>query len=101
MLFFTLWFFVAVVIAIPLYLLPTIIALKNDHQYKVAIIIVNILGGWFLLGWLVALVWCFVEPHKAIAVSVTHEIEKLHDLKEKGVITAEEFEQRKKKLLAS
>jgi predicted PilT family ATPase len=33
------------------------------------------------------------------ALNTADELEKLHSLKEKGIITNEEFEQRKKKLL--
>ena len=38
-------------------------------------------------------------PAKMVRTMVADEIEKLWDLKEKGVLTPEEFEQRKHKLL--
>jgi len=48
-------------------------------------------------SWLVALVWCFIEPN--VTISAASEIEALHELKNKGVITQEEFDLKKKSLL--
>lgn len=46
-----------------LFLLPTIISSKQNHQYKLPIILINIYGGFFAgVGWLVALIMCFVIP---------------------------------------
>jgi len=84
----------------PLAFLPTILALKNNHPHKVAIILVNIFGGLFWgLGWFVALIWCFITPNKSDSISIANEIERLHELKEKGVLTQSEFEAKKKELL--
>ena len=98
----SIWQLVIILILIPLIFLPTIIAIKKNHPYKIAIILINIFGGMLWgIGWLVALVWCFVESDK---VGITNrvsaeEIEKLYDLKEKGVLTQEEFDRKKKFLL--
>lgn len=52
-----------ILIGIALYLLPTIIAVLKNHPYKVAIFLTNLLGGLFGgVGWVVAIVWCFVVP---------------------------------------
>lgn len=83
--FYLMWILVSFLILIPLYLLPTILALKNNHPNKVPIIVINILCGWSAIGWIVALVWCFIEPENRNLVDVTQEIERLHELKEKGV----------------
>lgn len=85
---------------IPLYLLPSIIAYHKNHKHKIPIILINILGGgvWGV-GWLIALVWCFIEPKKNAVTSSAEEISKLFELKEKGVISQEEFERKKKDLL--
>jgi len=45
------------IIAIVIYLLPTIIAIKKDHYEKAKIIAVNIIFGWSLLGWALSLHW--------------------------------------------
>lgn len=86
---------------IALYFLPTLIAAKRDHPYKTAILIIDVLAGWTLLGWIVALVWCFVDPPERSRApdNTGTELEKFHELKEKGVITDEEFEAKKRSLL--
>ncbi|WP_232584051.1 superinfection immunity protein [Photobacterium carnosum] len=88
---------------LPLLLLPTIIALKKNHPYKTPIILINILGGLFWgIGWLVALIWCFILPTKVSnnQTGIANEIEKLYMLKEKGILSQEEFELKKKELIS-
>lgn len=95
----SIWQSVIILILIPLIFLPTIIAINKNHHYKIPIILINILGGMLWgFGWLVALIWCFIEP-KSNNISATHEIEKLHELKEKGALTQEEYDTKKKALL--
>lgn len=48
-------FFVLLMLA--LYFLPTIIAVSRKHQSAGAIIALNILLGWTVLGWIGALIW--------------------------------------------
>ena len=43
-----------VIIALALYLLPSIVALSRRHNNKLAIIALNILVGWTFLGWVAA-----------------------------------------------
>lgn len=40
-----------------LYFLPTIIAMGRGHRNALAIVLLNVLGGWTGLGWLGALIW--------------------------------------------
>ena len=92
----------ALLIFLPLYLLPTILALYKNHPHKVPIIIINIFGGAIGgVGWLVSFIWCFITPSsdKEKSTYITSEIEKLHNLKESGALTQEEFEHQKVKLL--
>ncbi len=69
------------------------------------IIVTNIVGGLLYgIGWIVAIVWCFIEPKKSALLSETSiadELEKLHALKERGILTADEFELKKQDLLNS
>lgn len=44
-------------ILLALYLLPTIIAVSRRHLNSGAILALNLLLGWTLLGWVLALVW--------------------------------------------
>ena len=53
------------VLLLALYLTPTVLAITMRHPHRVAVILINLLGGpFFGLGWVVALIWCFVEAAK-------------------------------------
>lgn len=90
---------------LPIGFLPTIIAIKKNHPQKVPIILVNIFGGAFWgIGWFIAIVWVFMKPKESHVVinnesSSASEIEKLHELKEKGILSEEEFSIKKNALL--
>jgi uncharacterized membrane protein YqaE (UPF0057 family) len=43
--------------ALTIYFAPTIVALSRGHLSAGAIFILNLLLGWTVLGWVVALVW--------------------------------------------
>lgn len=45
-----------------LYWLPTIIAFCRNHHNRTAIAVVNLLLGWSIVGWIVALIWAFTSP---------------------------------------
>ena len=90
---------IILLVLLPLFFLPTIIAVKKDHPHRIPIILVNILGGLFFgVGWLIALIWCFIEPSETQSSAAT-ELAKLYVLKEKGGISQEEYDSRKKTLL--
>ena len=40
-----------------LYFLPAIIALARGHHDGFAIFLTNLLLGWTVLGWIIALIW--------------------------------------------
>ena len=40
-----------------LYFLPTVVAYHSKKKNKQAICVTNVLLGWTLIGWIVALVW--------------------------------------------
>jgi len=44
-----------------LYVLPSIIAYVRKHNNISPIILINIVFGWTLLGWFLALVWCLTD----------------------------------------
>lgn len=48
-----------VVFLLFVYFIPAIIAFNRSHQNTTAITVLNILLGWTLLGWIVAIVWAF------------------------------------------
>ena len=43
--------------AAKIYFLPSAAAMRYRHQYVQAIVILNFLLGWTLIGWVLALVW--------------------------------------------
>jgi hypothetical protein len=49
-------------LTIAFYFLPTIIAWVRGHYNRVAILALNLLLGWTVVGWVVALVWSFTNP---------------------------------------
>ncbi len=48
-----------------LYFLPTICAWARHHHNAPAITATNLLVGWTLIGWVVALVWSLTRPAPA------------------------------------
>ena len=59
----TVWAYLIWAVLIAGYFLPTIIAGRRKHHNLAAIIAVNLLLGWTLLGWLIALIWSLTAVH--------------------------------------
>lgn len=53
-----------ILIVLPLYFLPTIIASTRHHPNAWGIFIVNLVLGWTFLGWVGSLVWAFYSGSK-------------------------------------
>lgn len=51
---------IALIMAI--YVTPSVIAHRRNHPSRNAIIAVNILLGWSIVGWAFALIWAFKRP---------------------------------------
>ena len=49
------------VAAILFYFLPSFVAYGNKRFNKQAILVLNVAGGWTVVGWIVALTWAFVR----------------------------------------
>lgn len=43
------------------YLVPSIVASLREHRQVVAITVLNVLLGWSLIGWAIALVWALTN----------------------------------------
>jgi hypothetical protein len=43
--------------AIGLYMIPTIVAFSRRHRSRPAIACLNVVAGWMVLGWFWALIW--------------------------------------------
>lgn len=46
------------------YFLPTFVSIAREHHQKPAIIALNLLLGWTVLGWIGALVWSLTAVRK-------------------------------------
>ena len=46
------------------YFLPTLEALCKGHRNTAAIAATNVLFGWTILGWCIALIWSLTDPKK-------------------------------------
>jgi Superinfection immunity protein len=51
------------------YLMPTVVALLRHHHNKTAITLLNILLGWTVIGWIVALVWSATAVRRELQTS--------------------------------
>lgn len=90
---------ICIIFGLWLYFLPSILAYRKKHKNRLPILLINIFLGATAVGWLAAFIWCFIQP-KETTTGNAEEISKLFELKEKGVISQEEFERKKKELLA-
>ena len=95
------------------YFIPTIIAMGAERKNSVAITALNILLGWTLLGWVIALVWACCnddvsEPKSVDGPKAKKEdskedpydaLARLADLRDRNALTEDEFETAKRRLL--
>ncbi|MEX5587074.1 superinfection immunity protein [Pseudomonas urmiensis] len=94
------------------YFPPTIVAWIRQHPNRVSIFLLNLLLGWTVIGWFVALIWSASairrnrvdEPSTPAARPAAENdsyrrLEQLADLKERGHLTQEEFDEEKRRVL--
>jgi len=60
--------FAALFLVLYIYFLPTITAIRKNSPYKAAVIIVNILFGVTLLGWVIALILASKQPQPTVII---------------------------------
>lgn len=104
------------------YFIPSLIASNRRIANKALLIVLNLLAGWTVIGWIVCLIWSLTgrkefDPTTVIVntyattqtgeVNTSQEdfsktmdnIQKLKDLLDSGAITPEEFERQKGRIL--
>ena len=52
------------VIGLAFYFIPSIVAYQRKHPNLKAILVLNVLLGWSVIGWVVALVWSLTKTDK-------------------------------------
>ena len=94
------------IIIFVLYFIPSINAYWKKKRNKSAVLTLNFFLGWTVIGWIVALIWSSTkDPAPTVVIqkheskNSTNDLVELHKLKEKGVLTQEEFDSQKKKIL--
>ena len=96
------WQLIIIIILIPIAFLPSIIAFRKSHKYKIPILLLNIFGGLFYgIGWIVGIIWCFIPEKGSVSESDLDKLSKLKKLSEQGVITSQQFEEQKSRILES
>jgi Superinfection immunity protein/Short C-terminal domain len=106
--------FILVVFAIALNFIPSIIALSKRRYNTGAIFVLNLFLGWSFIAWIVALVWSVSnKTNRQIIINSNipsaeinntnhlYQLEKLKKLYDNQVITKEEYDLQKAKLLNS
>lgn len=53
-----------------LHFAPTFIAVSRRHPRRIAIFVINLLFGWTIIGWIVALAWALAPPREATQSSL-------------------------------
>ena len=51
--------------SLAVYFVPTIVAIVRHAQNVLGIVLLNIFGGWTLVGWIIALVWSIRDERQA------------------------------------
>jgi hypothetical protein len=93
---------IIIILLIALYFLPSILGFKLRNAGS--IIILNLLLGWTVIGWIVALIWSVSNEKKENIVdkstnSASNELTQLKKLFDDGVLTKEEFDTEKNNIL--
>ncbi|QUG43853.1 superinfection immunity protein [Psychrobacillus sp. INOP01] len=60
-----LFFLLALILVLAIYFLPTIIAALKKKTNFLPILLLNLLLGWSLIGWIVALIWATTKDSSA------------------------------------
>ena len=97
------WYFVLIIAiaAMVVYVAPSIIALKRKIRNKEILVVLNLIFGWTLAGWVGCLIYSLVEKNNDTTLENNKytKIIRLQELKDRGALTEEEFANEKAKLL--
>ncbi len=55
---------IVVIVGILVYFLPSLVAWQAHKRNMAAIFVLNLLAGWTVVGWVIALVWSFTVDRR-------------------------------------
>jgi len=99
---------VFLIVLIVAYFLPTWIASYRDHPNRTSIYLLNLLLGWTFLGWVACLIWSALAIERnedspssspEMVDDKYQQLEKLGDLRERGLLTDSEYQKEKDRIL--
>jgi|ERR1700694_2623953 len=104
-----------VIFGIAIYFIPAIVAIVGRHQKWILITLINLMFGWTVIGWFIALGLLATRrrpeqaPRQPISSapwapqdnSRVAQLQKLAALRDSGALTEEEFAAEKAKLLGA
>jgi len=61
-----------ILLFLPLYFLPTIVANARKNTNSQVIFVLNLLLGWTILGWIGAMIWAFSSTAKSIPTVIVN-----------------------------
>jgi hypothetical protein len=88
------------IIGLFFYFIPTLLAISKKQAGSV--FMVNLFLGWSLIGWIIAFVWALRNEQPIVIQSketISNELSNLIRLKDQGVLTEQEFQSAKSKIL--
>lgn len=100
-----LFILIAVFIALAITFLPVIIAVQRKHNDTILIFLLTFFFGWTFIGWIVALLWSISSNVNIMSSksptndTLTNKLTEITDLLNRNLITQEEYETQKKKIL--
>jgi hypothetical protein len=50
-----------------LYFVPFMVAAARDHDSYIAVLVVNAVVGWTVIGWIACLIWASFTPARALS----------------------------------
>lgn len=98
---------ISLFIVLTMTFIPVIIAMQRKHNDTLLIFLLVFFFGWTIIGWVVALIWSVssvsVLQNNKIQVSnsLTEKLNELSSLLNNKLITQEEHDEQKKKILES
>jgi hypothetical protein len=95
------WQLIIILVLLPLFLLPSIVAFRKRHKHRLVILLLNTIGSvLFGVGWFIALVWCFLPSSSRPSLEDLQTIKELKELLDSGALTQEEYESQKLRILS-